>query len=277
MTSPDSERDARTRLIALVVGAAAAAVVPLIAAAQPDDPAAPFLDTWSGVFTTQDNPYWRLEDFVCFPGCPPAARDYLTQLLADPANDKVPAQALFGQATGYAGDQLRTVLTPLGREIQDANSLQNDPKLRCEPYGFVREIPSALPMKIHRDGDMLVIQYEEWSLLRIIYLDGRPHPEHETPSLLGHSVGHFEDGALVVDTTNINPGWISDFSHGGHSGKLRVTERYEVRDEPRRLELTMTLVDPDVLTQPYTIVKTWLSTPDVELLQDSCADYPGKF
>ena len=30
----------------------------------------PFIGTWSGVFTTQDNEYWTLADIQCFVGCP---------------------------------------------------------------------------------------------------------------------------------------------------------------------------------------------------------------
>jgi hypothetical protein len=32
-----------------------------------------------------------------------------------------------------------------------------------------------------------------------------------------------------------------------------------------------------ILTEPYVVTKTWLYTPDVELVQDRCAERPGKF
>ena len=73
--------------------------------AQSTDPAEPFLGVWSGVFTTQDNPYWQIEDYVCFPGCPDAVRNHLTSLLDDPANDEVPVDGLLGMAWGYAAEQ----------------------------------------------------------------------------------------------------------------------------------------------------------------------------
>jgi hypothetical protein len=270
---PSGARPSKACLISLVVTLS----WPLAASAQEDDPAAPFLGIWSGVFTTQDNDYWRLEDFACFPGCPPQVRDYFSKLLDDPANDAIPANALFGRATAYAAEHLASVLTPRGREIQQANDVSNDPKLRCEPYGYVREVTNALPIEIRRDGDDLLFHYEEWSLLRIIHMGAREHPANRIPSLLGHSIGRIEDGALVIETRNINPGWISDFSHGGHSGKLTGIERYRVFDNPHRLELELTLEDPEILTEPYVIDKTWLYTPDVELVQDRCAELPGKF
>src|SRR5437762_2364182 len=80
-----------------------------------------------------------------------------------------------------------------------------DPTLNCEPYGFAREIVNALPIKISKDGANLVIDYEEWSQTRTIYMDGRDHPTEITPTMMGHSIGHFYNGVLVVDTVALAP------------------------------------------------------------------------
>ena len=264
---------ARWWVACMLAGVVAA---PVAARAQ-SDAMAPFLGTWSGFFTTQDDPFWGLEDIPCFPGCGRDFRDRLVALLQDPANDERPAGALLGEATAFATQQMNAILTPEGRLMRDANTSANDPKLHCEPYGFVREVTNPLPMVIQRDGDNLLVRYEEWSLLRTIYMDGRAHPEHRVSTLLGHSVGRIENGTLIVETAQIHPGWISDASLAAHSGRLIAVERYTVHDDPRRLELTLTLEDPVVLTEPYVVVKTWLATPDIELLQDSCGEIPGKF
>ena len=251
--------------------------VSLTASAQSDDPLAPFLGTWSGYFTTQEDPFWHAEDLICFPGCPLEMYQHLAELVRDPANDKRSFGDLVSEATALADKKLDSILTPLGRQVRAANGPDNDPKLHCQPYGFVREATNALPLIIRRDGDDLLIHYEEWSLLRTIYMDGRPHPEHRTPTLLGHSVGRVENGVLIVETAQVNPDWISDSTHAGHSGELTAVERYSVLDGPRRLELELTIRDPATLTAPYVITKTWLATPDVELLQDRCSALPGKF
>ena len=246
-------------------------------AAAGGDPAARFLGVWSGVFTTQEEESWGLEEFACFPGCAPVVRETLAGLLADPANDETPFSELMGQAIGVSIEQFMQILTPLGRQIQAENTAENDPKLYCQPYGFVRQSMNPLPIEISRDGPNLLIRYEEWSLLRPIYLDGRPHPEFRTPSMLGHSVGRIENGELVVATARVLPDRISDFTQGGYSGELTAVERYRVLDNPRRLEMTMTVTDPVTLTEPYVLSKIWLATPDVELVQDRCAEFPGKF
>ena len=247
------------------------------ASAQTPDPLAPFLGTWSGVFTTQDNEYWTFADIQCFVGCPQDFYDRLSALLADPKNDATPAFGLSAQATAASNAALDAVLTPLGKQVRAENKPENDPKfLNCQPYGFVREVTNPLPMRISRDGQHLLVRYEEWSLNRPIYLDGRAHPTYATPSLLGHAVGRVENGVLIVETKRVTPDLISDNSQAGHSGELTAVERYTVRDNPRRLELTMTLTDPVTFTKPLVITKTWLYTPDVEIVQDTCNQQPGK-
>lgn len=247
------------------------------ASAQNADPLAPFVGTWSGVFTTQEHEYWTFADIQCFVGCPKDYYDHLSALLADPANDNTPVFELAGRSAAFAGAAFEAVLTPLGKQVRDANKPEDDPKfVNCQPYGFVRQATNPLPLQIRRDGDHLVVRYEEWSLLRNIYLDGRAHPTHATPTLLGYSVGRVENGALVVETKNVTPDRISDESQAGHSGDLTAVERYVVRDNPRRLELTLTLTDPAMFKEPLVITKTWLYTPDVELVQDTCAQQPGR-
>jgi hypothetical protein len=257
--------------------ACALLVAPFGASAQTADPLEPFLGTWSGVFTTQEHGYWTAADLACFVGCPLDMYNRLSAILADPANDHIPVMALAGQADAAWLEEFLSTLTPLGRQVHTDNVPESEPKfLNCQPYGFVREVTNPLPMQIVRDGEHLVVRYEEWALLRPIYLDGRAHPEYRTPSLLGHSVGRVENGMLIVETERVTPDRISDTSQIGHSGELKGVERYTVRDNPRRLELTLTLEDPVMFTKPLVVTKTWLYTPDVELVQDTCFQQPGK-
>jgi hypothetical protein len=261
------------RVIGLVTGIV---IVHLPASAQADDPFAPFLGIWSGVFTTQDSDFWGFEDFTCFPGCSMVGYQRTVEALNDPANDQLPFGAFMGMGGQFANEHLQSVLTPIGRQIQQANTDENDPKLYCQPYGLVRQVTNPLPMQITHEGDILMFTYEEWSLLRPAYTDGRPRPQRMTPTMLGHAVARVEGGELIIETSGVVPDRISDFTQGGYTGALMALERYTVHDDPRRLELELTLTDPIVFTEPYVMTKTWLYTPDVELVQDTCGDYPGR-
>ena len=142
----------------------------------------------------------------------------------------------------------------------------------------MRAAVNPLPIEIRADGETLLIRYEEWNQSRTVYLDGRTHPANLAPSRLGHSVGRYEGDALIVETTGLEPGLYYDFqSGGGHSAEAKFVERYVIADNPRRLELEMTVTDPVTLLEPHVIHKTWLSTPEVELVEDRCGDVPGKF
>jgi hypothetical protein len=259
------------------LGVVAGVLLALPLRAQSIDSVEPFLGTWSGVFTTQEYEYWTAADLACFVGCPLDMYNHLTALLADPANDSLPVMALSGQSDAAWLAAFLATLTPLGRQVQEANVPESDPKfINCQPYGFVREVTNPLPMQISRDGEHLLFRYEEWSLLRSVYMDGRAHPEHRTPTLLGHAVGRVENGMLIVETERVTPDRISDTSRIGHSSELKGVERYMLRDNPRRLELTLTLEDPVMFTEPLVVTKTWLYTPGVELVQDTCFQQPGK-
>ena len=76
-----SIRTPHARWLRLVAGALLS--TPLVTSAQSADPAAPFLGTWSGVFTTQDHEFWGAEDLACFVGCPRSYYDHLAELFAD--------------------------------------------------------------------------------------------------------------------------------------------------------------------------------------------------
>jgi hypothetical protein len=255
--------------------AAVAACLPAASKAQTEQPS--FEGIWSGVFTTQDNEYWQVEDFTCFPGCTPASYRYLVGLLDDPANDDKPLDELTGATREFMRKELARKSTPDGLALQNRNTPENDPTLLCKPYGLVREAVNALPISIHREGRNLVIDYEEWNETRTIYMDGRGHPPDPERTPLGHSIGRYESDALVVETVGISPDIYYSFqSGGGYSGETRVAERYTLEDDPRRLHLEMTIDDPVTLREPHVITKTWLWTPDVELIEDSCKDVPGR-
>jgi len=265
---------AATLLVAVATAGCDGSNAPGNAAGDPD-----FTGVWSGAFTTQKHEYWELEDLTaCFPGCTPAARAYYASLIEDPANDARPVQELWGMATVFMREELTKKSLPEGVAIQEANTEANDPNFRCVPYGLARAAVNPLPIEIRRDGDHLTIAYEEWNQSRTIYMDGRAHPANATPTRLGHSVGRYQGAALVIETKTVEPGLYFDFqSGGGHSAEATFVERYVIADDPRRLELEMTVTDPVTLFAPHVIHKTWLSTPDVQLVEDRCGDVPGKF
>jgi hypothetical protein len=270
----------RTGTVALVlVCGFVASLAPTSGSAQSGISA--FEGVWSGWLTTQEDPAWMVEDYLCFVGCPKVAYDHLTTLLDDPANDERPLGELTGETHDFITTWLRERSTAAGIAMMDGNGEANDTNLECHPYDFVRSATNPLPFQIIHNGDTLTFNYEEWNRTRTVYLDGRAFPEALEPSSLGFSVGHIEGDMLVIETRGLVASTyppITINAAGGHSDRLQGIERYTVTPgETPMLTLELTLEDPGTLTEPYVYYKRWIATPDIQILTDSCSDKPGVF
>jgi len=233
--------------------------------------------------TTQDHEFWNMEDYLCFPGCPQLMHDHLGSLLEDPANDDTPTDALVGQTFGVViADRMARSTDEGKRLIEETTSNEEvDMAIFCEPYGFVREALNALPMQISERDGHLVIRYEEFNQQRIIYMDGRAHPDNGELSPLGFSTGRFEGNDLVIETSALAGDHLVGLNsptvhYGGYADGASAVERYSLKNDPRRLEVQLTINDPVTLKEPYTWTRTWLYTPKITLMEDSCEEVPGE-
>jgi hypothetical protein len=103
---------------------------------------------------------------------------------------------------------------------------------------------------------------------RFIYTDGRGHPDTKSHSYVatgfGHSIGHWENGVLVVDTIGfalrvcdsrrpvmLTPG-------GGRAKETtHLVERYQILDGGTKLVVSFTWDDPTVFAAPHTYSYTY--------------------
>jgi len=87
---------------------------------------------------------------------------------------------------------------------------------------------------------------------RRIYMDGRGHPDPTrlAPSLYGHSTGHYETGALVVETVGLPVGAVQ--GGGRRRPETRLLERFELKPDKDHLTITYTWDDPELYARPHT-------------------------
>jgi hypothetical protein len=85
--------------------------------------------------------------------------------------------------------------------------------------------------------------------VRHLFLDRRAHPSSWTPTPAGHSVGHYEGDALVVETTGLTPGAVP--GGGARTAETRLVERFEVSQDGKRLTVTYTWEDPKLYQKPH--------------------------
>jgi hypothetical protein len=84
-----------------------------------------------------------------------------------------------------------------------------------------------------------------------------PHSANPKPSWYGESVGRYEGDTLVVDTIGLNDKTFLDNYRTPHSDKLRVTERWRLIENGAKLEIMMTIDDPDTFNQPWQALRQY--------------------
>ena len=180
-------------------------------------------------------------------------------------------------------------LTPFGQQLFQENKPlakfspagTNDPTVRtCDPFGVPRnaidEIRglafATMPGRI-----VMLIQFQD--IWREIWMDGRALPSNvgaaekgaPDPRYNGYSVGHWEgDYTLVIETTGLDERtWLNREGYP-HTVKTRVQERY-TRLDHNNLDLTVTIDDPKVYAQPFSLGTAhfkWI--PNQELDEKLC-------
>jgi hypothetical protein len=143
------------------------------------------------------------------------------------------------------------------------------PVAHCKPTGFPWLNTVPLPYKIVQTPQLILILYEENTVFRQIFLDGRKTVDDAVPRWMGYSTGKWEGDELVVETTGFNDQhWLDGMGHP-HSDKLRVVERFR-RVDAGHLEIEITIDDPGAYTRPWTVLQRATVLPETDLLEFIC-------
>ena len=244
--------------------------------AQPS-PAARLAGVWSANgLESLENPAWDIMGlFSC--RCAAETYDYLETLLYDPANDGLSAEPIVDALAAHTLDVIAERLTDRGRAVAERFDLADDPAIQCEKFGVFRTALHSDPIEFELHDDRIVIRGEDLTIDRVIYIDGRGHPDNGSKAPEGHSIGWFEDGTLVVETVNVTAGMVDDQLALHNSDQARSVERFTVSDDGRRLDYTFTVSDPIMLKAPLTIRRPRVLTPEIALDRRPCEAIAGQF
>jgi hypothetical protein len=149
----------------------------------------------------------------------------------------------------------------------------------CKPLGIPQTYITPYPFQIVHTPSLMVIVYEYPMAVRFVPLDGRAQAVDPDPSWMGTSVGRWDGDTLVIDAIGFND---KTEVHGFmHTEAMHVVERFRKLDTGN-LEYEVTVEDPNVWEQPWTIPKrTFPLRPELEFVAEfvceSTVDYQRLF
>ena len=247
---------------------------PLFAQAGVDIPAADVRD---------ERPAPRWPDGRVNFGAPPGERGiwqpWGRPLLADPVGIPITVNDRQGRAA-FSGPPFPGKLTddevpfqPWARTLYAYRETNlYEPYIRCKPSGGARPYISPFGVEfVDLPETQTILQFDgNLHTWRIIYMDGRPHPDDLVPSYYGHSVGHWEGDTLVIDTVGFNERFWMDRQGMPHTDRLHLIERL-TRTNFGTMMYEMTIDDPGAYTETW---KTgfFLEWVDEELYEYICQE-----
>jgi Family of unknown function (DUF6152) len=144
-------------------------------------------------------------------------------------------------------------VTAKGQAELDHFDPDQNPEWDCSPQTLPEILGYPYPFEITRpNADTLVLRYEVNELTRVVHLNLPAHPADVAPAPLGHSIGRFENGELVIETAKFAPVRWGNGRGVDSSERKTTVERYTLGDDGRTLTLHFTMTDPEYLTQPVT-------------------------
>ena len=177
----------------------------------------------------------------------------------------------------------RAVYTEAGREAAEAfdnRSPEDNPWFACKPTSIIRDWTADWPInrfvqRITEDGEQVIdITYGLYNFERRIHIGMDAHPDDLEPSYAGHSIGHWEDDTLVVDTIGFAAGVLSPPTR--NSEEMRIVERFTLDAETMALKREYTVTDSVYLAEPYASYDV-MYLSDVPFQAQPCDDMTPEF
>src|SRR5580704_54124 len=176
-----------------------------------------------------------------------ASRGRLRPLGAALCSPASSADDLNPNLTPWASAQVR-MHNELVKKGHRAFSAQS----RCWPGGTPGQLLFLQPLYFIQTPQEVWMIWERDHQVRRIYLN-REHSQNPKPSWFGESVGHYENGELVIDTVGFieHPLSFVDSFTTPHTKDLHVVERWKLNDGGNGFEAIVTVDDPGAFEAPW--------------------------
>ncbi len=151
-------------------------------------------------------------------------------------------------------------MTDSAQEVYEAfDPFVSDPRRvdDCAPEKVPTLLWTANPIEIDVQDDRIDIRYEEGGSSRVIWLNADSPPADQPYTAVGYSVGRWEEGALIVETTHMDsPTIVNDLGHP-LSRDAVLTERYWKEPGETTLRLEFQIHDPANYTETLHFSRIW--------------------
>lgn len=162
---------------------------------------------------------------------------------------------------------------PLKPELQNKvfKNAQNEPSLLCKTRtGMPVVMGSPLPLEILINPGQITLIFESDGKARRIFTDGRKRSDIYYPQSMGYSEGRWEGNTLVVTTTDVDETIpITPMGGVNHGPHMRIDERF-TWIAPGVMHVKTVTTDPDTLTEPWVVERTYRRDPAGFIFEYSC-------
>ena len=132
------------------------------------------------------------------------------------------------------------------------------PVNRCETPGMPFPMSTPLSIELIDNGETITMNVEYFGIRRTVHMDDAVDSTTIAPSPLGYSVGRWEGGTLVVETTRIDYPYFNT-AGAPQSRDVRVVERFELSDDQAEMTFHMTVYDDVTFTEPATYRRPYVA------------------
>ena len=139
-------------------------------------------------------------------------------------------------------------LAERNRRREDANGYE-DPVGHCEFYDIGR-IHQFAQEFIYSGNNIMIAATQ--TIMRVVDMSRREHLPEGIRLWLGDPIGWWEGDTLVVESTNFNGKTRMAIGGDFYGPNARLVERFTMIDS-NTINWTLTVTDPEVFTQPWTI------------------------
>ncbi len=184
-----------------------------------------------------------------------------------------PKIALEGGGALPYNDQGKALYAKNMAGLKDG-TLKDEARRVCVPDGVPRILGNPYPFQLIQTPGQVTVLYELNHVIRPVLLDKKQLSQEElevAPFYSGHSVAHWEENTLVIETAGFNEKTFLDATGAPHSDAMTTVERLRKLDE-RTLEDIVTVEDPELFSGPWRARFVYDLHPEIRLEDYVCGE-----